>query len=66
VDLACRPKPGSDGNKPRFSSHNEYVSAFTRQVNELQRQGFLLESKAEALIEEATESGVGRPGTCQE
>ena len=66
VDLACEPESGSDADEPRFASHGEYVNAFTRQVNELRQQGFLLAADAEALKERAAESEVGKPGTCEE
>lgn len=64
VDLACEPAPGSRSDEPRFANHGDYVDAFTRQVNELRRQGFLLEADAEALKERAAESEVGKPGSC--
>lgn len=64
VDLTCESEPGSDTDQPRFRSHGHYVRAVTRQVNELQREGFLLEADAEALRERAAESDVGKPGTC--
>jgi hypothetical protein len=65
VDLACEPLPGSDTDEPRFRNHGDYVNAFVRQVDELRRQGFLLEADAEAMKERAAESAVGKPGTCE-
>jgi hypothetical protein len=65
VDLACEPLAGSDTDEPRFRNHGDYVNAFARQVNELRRQGFLLEADAEAMKERAAESAVGKPGTCE-
>ncbi|MFP3949441.1 MAG: alpha/beta hydrolase domain-containing protein, partial [Longimicrobiales bacterium] len=56
---------GSDAGEPRFRNHGDYVNRFTRQVNELQREGFLLEDDAEALKERAAESDVGKPGSCE-
>jgi hypothetical protein len=64
VDLACEPEPGSESNEPRFRNHGDYVNRFARQVNELRREGFLLEDDAEALKERAAESEVGKPGSC--
>lgn len=64
VDLTCEPEPGSDGDEPRFRNHGDYVNQFTRQANDLVRQGFLLDADAEALKERAAESEVGKPGTC--
>lgn len=64
IDLPCQPAPGSDTDEPRFRTHEDYVDAFTRQVDELQRQGFLLEADAVALKERAAGSEVGKPGTC--
>lgn len=64
VDLACEPAPGSFGDRPRFRSHGDYVSRFVRQVNELRREGFLLPADAEAMKERASESEVGKPGSC--
>lgn len=66
VDLACEPEPGSDSDEPRFRNHGEYVNRFTRQANDLVRQGFLLEADAGRLKERAAESAVGKPGTCAE
>jgi hypothetical protein len=65
VDLACEPLASSDTDEPRFRHHGDYVNAFTRQVDELRRQGFLLEADAEAMKERAAESAVGKPGTCE-
>lgn len=64
MDLACEPEPGASTDGPRFRNHGDYVRQFTRQVNELRREGFLLEADAEALEERAAESEVGRPGSC--
>lgn len=64
VDLACEPEPGAPAEDPRFRNHGGYVSAFTRQVNELRRDGFLLEVDAEILKGRAAESEVGQPRTC--
>lgn len=64
VDLACEPAPGSDTDEPRFRAHEDYVDTFTRQVEELQRQGFLLEADAAELKERAAGSEVGKLGTC--
>lgn len=66
VDLACEPEAGSDSDEPRFRNHGDYVSAFTRQVNELRRKGFLTEADAERLKERAADSEVGKPGSCVE
>lgn len=66
TDLACEPPPDSDSDEPRFRNHGDYVSAFTRQVNELRRDGLLLDADAEALKERAAESEVGKPGSCVE
>lgn len=66
VDLACEPAPGSDTDEPRFRAHADYVGAFTRQVEKLQRQGFLLETDAAEMKERSAGSEVGKPGTCDE
>lgn len=63
VDLACEPPAGETGG-PRFSSHGDYVGAFVEQVNALRAAGFLLDADAELLKEQASESSVGKPGTC--
>ena len=65
VDLACEPALGSSTDEPRFRNHGNYVKAVTQQVNELRRQGFLLEADADALKDQAGESTVGKPGTCE-
>ncbi|MBS3800878.1 MAG: hypothetical protein KGY40_07830, partial [Thioalkalivibrio sp.] len=64
VDLACEPAAGSDSDKPRFRNHGDYVNRFSRQVNELVREGLLLADDAEAMKERAAESDVGKPGSC--
>lgn len=64
VDLACEPLPSSGASQPRFEHHGDYVQAFTQQANELRQDGFLLEADAEALIERAAESEVGKPARC--
>lgn len=66
VDLACEPALGSGTDDPRFLNHGDYVDRFIGQVNELVGQGFLLDADAEVLKERAAESGVGKPGSCEE
>jgi hypothetical protein len=66
VDLACEPQAGSDTDETRFPNHGMYVSMFTQAVSRLQQQGFLLAPEAEALLEQAAASEVGKPGTCAE
>lgn len=61
LDLACEPL--ADGSA-RFSDHETYVAQFTELVEELVAQGFLLSEDAQAMIEAAAASDVGRPGTC--
>lgn len=61
VDLQCVPL--ADGS-PRFATHGEYVSAFADATNNAVRQRFLLWKDAVALLEEAAESEVGKPGSC--
>lgn len=62
IDLTCEPLP--DGSV-RFPSHGDYVSRFTHQTNLLVNQGYLLPADAEAMKENAAESDIGKPGSCQ-
>lgn len=64
VDLACEPTSGSSSAVPRFGNHGDYVSRIVQQINALRAAGFLLDDDAEALIEQAAESAIGKPGTC--
>jgi hypothetical protein len=62
-DLQCEPL--ADGS-PRFADHGDYVSRVVQQANALRNGGYLLETDAEALKEQAAESEVGMPGTCSQ
>jgi Alpha/beta hydrolase domain len=64
IDLACAPEPGSTTGEPRFRNHGDYVGAFTGVTNGLLETGFLLAPDAEAMKEQASQSSVGKPGTC--
>ena len=64
VDRACEPAPGSGARGPRFRGHEDYVDAFRRGVDRLERRGFLLEADAGALKERAAASDVGEAGSC--
>lgn len=64
VDLACEPAPDAPNDEPRFRNHGEYVSAIAEEVNELEREGFLLGADAPAIKSQAANSEVGKPGTC--
>jgi len=55
--------PLADGSS-RFASHGDYVQRVVRQANALQTNGFLLPADAVALIQQAAQSEVGKPGTC--
>jgi hypothetical protein len=65
VDLACEPRPGSNSDEPRFSSHEAYVAAFNEQVDRLQEQRFLLQADADALKRRAARTDAGQPGACE-
>lgn len=65
VGLACEPAAGSGTDRPRFRNHGDYVNRFPRQVDDLVRQGFLLENYAEALKQRGAESEVGKPGSVE-
>jgi hypothetical protein len=64
IDLACEPAPGSDSDKPRFRNHGDYVNVFARQAALLVQQGYLLPEDAERMVEAASESGIGKPRSC--
>lgn len=64
VDLACEPRPNAPDDEPRFRNHGKYVSAIAEEVNELEREGFLLGADARAVKSQAANSEVGKPGTC--
>lgn len=64
-DLACEPAPDSSNAEPRFRNHGDYVFQVVQQASALREAGLLLEEDAETLIERASESDVGKPGTCQ-
>jgi Alpha/beta hydrolase domain len=60
-DLQCVPL--ADGSS-RFASYGDYVQRVVRQANALRGSGFLLETDAVALIQQAAQSEVGNPDTC--
>jgi Alpha/beta hydrolase domain len=64
IDLACQPASGSTTGEPRFGNHGDYVNDFSQATSELRRAGFLLEADAEALKEQASQSDVGKPASC--
>jgi hypothetical protein len=64
IDLACAPAPGLHTGEPRFQNHGDYVGRFSHATNDLRTSGFLLAADAEVLKEQAAESGVGSPGSC--
>ena len=64
VDLTCEPRPGSSTGRPRFRNHGQYVSGVTSHALALRRAHFLLVEDAVALVQQAAESDVGKPGTC--
>ena len=63
--LACEPRPGSDEG-PRFGNYGAYVAGISRQAARLVRYKLLLRSDAQRMKEEAAQSRVGRPGTCDD
>lgn len=65
VDLACAPDPGAASDKPRFRSHGDYVRQIADQASVLRGQRLLLAEDAEALVNEAADSTIGKKGTCE-
>ena len=63
-DLACAPRPGSGSLEPRFANHGEYVRGVARQSVGLLRAGYLLPDDALAIVIDAADSDVGKPGSC--
>lgn len=61
IDLHCEPLP--DGSV-RFPDHGSYVSAVAGHANQLVREGYLLPDDAEVIRDQAGQSEVGKPGSC--